>query len=150
MTSPEGEFSISSAYDAQSNLRMVRIAGSDIPPQALLAYGLADRTLQWLPTAKNLVDMRSWEYEGSTYEVEDQAETLTELFRGGMGVAYVWLTTPGALFGATWLFRQALPVEKTPNVVVTSTLEDALDRLEVSMTDYLRVEAALERIILPD
>lgn len=142
-------YSVHSAYDAASNLRLVRIIGADIPDQVLLGIGRADPTAHLIPTAKNLVDMRQWQYEGSVIEIETQAATLTEIFRSGMGEGYAWVTNP-LVHGLTLVFRRHLVERGIGDPRAFTTLEAALEFLGVTIKDYRRAEAALTEISLPD
>ena len=63
-------YSVESAYDPQANLRLLRTVGDDIPDHVLLSIGRADPTGHLIPTAKNLVDIRGWRYQGSVIEIE--------------------------------------------------------------------------------
>ncbi|MDX1449420.1 MAG: hypothetical protein R3246_10220 [Acidimicrobiia bacterium] len=139
------EYSVQSAYDPSSNLRLLRIAGDDISDAILLGLGRADPTASLIPTAKNLVDIREWRYQGSVLEVESQAELLSQLFEQGMGVGYAWVTNP-TIHGLTLVFRRHLRRRGIGDPQPFTTLDGALNHLDVTMADYLRTEAALETI----
>lgn len=138
-------YSVESAYDAQTNLRLLRIVGDDIPDAVLLSIGHADPTGHLISTAKNLVDIRRWRYEGSVIEIETEAAILTELFAEGMGEAYVWVTNPD-IHGVTLVFRQHMVNAGVGDPMPFTSLEAALDYLGVTMDDYLRAEASLEPV----
>lgn len=138
-------YTVSSAYDPAANLRLLRIAGDNIPDRILLGIGRADPTTHLIPTAKNLIDIRDWRYQGSVAEIKGQAELLSELFEDGMGEGYVWVTNP-VIHGVTLVFRQHIVKAGVGNPVAVTLLEAALDRLGVSMADYLRAEKALTAI----
>ena len=146
---PPGLPSLETSYDPESDLRLVRITGTDIADETLLTLGLADPTRPRMATARNIVDIRSWEYEGSPYELERQVEALEEVFRDGMGRAYVWLTSPGTQYGAAILFRQRIIEAGLGTPQVAYALEDALRFAGVEMADFRRAEARLERVVAP-
>lgn len=142
-------YSVESAYDPQTNLRLLRIVGDDIPDKVLLSIGRADPTGHLIPTAKNLVDIRNWRYQGSVIEIETQAAILTELFEEGMGEAYVWVTNPD-IHGVSLVFRRHMVKAGVGNPLPFTSLEAALYHLDVTMDDYLRAEAALEPVSLEE
>lgn len=142
-------YSVESAYDPQTNLRLLRIVGDDIPDHVLLSIGRADPTGHLIPTAKNLVDIRRWRYQGSVIEIETQASILTELFEDGMGEAYAWITHPD-IRGVTLVFRRHMVNAGVGDPMPFNSLEGALEHLGVSMDDYLRVEAELQPVPLEE
>lgn len=142
-------YSVESAYDPQTNLRLLRIVGDDIPDHVLLSIGRADPTGHLIPTAKNLVDIRKWRYQGSVIEIETQASILTELFEDGMGEGYAWVTNPD-IHGVTLVFRRHMVKAGVGNPMPFTSLEAALDHLGVGMDDYLRVEADLRTVPLEE
>lgn len=142
-------YSVESSYDPQTKMRLLRIVGDDIPDHVLLSIGRADPTGYLIPTAKNLVDIRNWRYQGSVIEVETQAAILTELFEEGMGEAYVWVTNPD-IHGVALVFRRHMVKAGVGNPMPFTSLTAALDHLGVSMGDYLRTEAALAPVPLEE
>lgn len=113
----------------------------------LLSIGRADPTGHLIPTAKNLVDIRKWRYEGSVIETETRAATLAELFEKGMGEAYAWVTSP-EIHGVALVFRRHMVKAGVGIPLPFTSLEAALDHVGVTMADFLRAEAALEPIPL--
>lgn len=141
------KYSVESAYDPQANLRLLRIVGDDIPDHVLLSIGRADPTGHLIPTAKNLVDIRGWRYQGSVIEIETQAALLTELFEKGLGKAYAWVTNPD-IHGVTLVFRRHMVNAGIGNPMPFMSLEAALDYMDLSVDDYLRAEAELRPVPL--
>ncbi|MFP5332082.1 MAG: hypothetical protein ACLGHX_06990 [Acidimicrobiia bacterium] len=142
-------YSAESAFDPVANLRLLRISGDNIPDRVLVGIGQADPTSHLISTAKNLVDIRAWNYEGSVVEIETQAAMLTEIFSAGLGEGYAWVTNP-AIHGVTLVFRRQLVDAGLGKPMAFTTLEAALEYLGVTMDDFLRVESRLEAIQLPD
>lgn len=132
-----------------ANLRLLRISGENIPSRVLLDLARADPTSHLIATARNLVDIRAWSYQGSVVEIETQAAMLAEIFSAGMGEGYAWVTNP-AIHGVTLVFRRRLVEAGLGNPMAFTTLEAALEHLGVTMDDFLRVESRLEVFHLPD
>lgn len=128
-----------SAYDAESELRLLRISGRwDV--DGLLARAPNDPTIVHVPECVTIVDLRGLDVIASPGEVEQVASFRRERGAAPFEDRYAWIIDSPKTAGIALLFGRMVGAGRIQRF---GTVEDALAHFDRGFDAYLRVEAAL-------
>lgn len=132
-----------SAYDAESNLRVVRFAG-EIEMSWLIATAPYDPTHAHLPYCLTLIDQRAATFRGGPSDVSELAGGMVRQLGPRHSERHAWVVANMESVGIAMHYQTSAGGSR---VRWFTKLEEACRHLGVTIDDYTRAEAMLEPVV---
>lgn len=128
-----------SAYDPESNLRVVRFVGR-FEMDWLIATAPYDPTHKHLPHCQSLIDLRDATFAGGPNEVAELASDMTKLVGPHHGERYAWVVSNMENVGIAMHYQSSTGAGR---IRWFPTIAEACAHLGVTIDDHARAEARL-------
>lgn len=128
-----------SAYDPESNLRVVRFVGR-FEISWLMATAPYDPTHKHLPHCMTLIDQREATFSGGPSEVAELAADMTKLVGPHHADRYAWVVSNMETVGIAMHYQTSTGGGR---IRWFSSIDEACLHLGVTLEDYARAEAML-------
>lgn len=131
-----------SAYDLESNLRVVRFVGR-FEISWLIATAPYDPTHKHLPHCLTLIDQRDATFGGGPSEVAELANDMVKLVGPHNSDRYAWVVSRMETVGIAMHYQSSTGAGR---LRWFSTIEEACAHLDVTMDDYTRAAEMLAAV----
>jgi hypothetical protein len=128
-----------SAYDPESNLRVVRFAGR-LEVDWLIVTAPYDPTHKHLPHCLTLIDQRDATFAGGPSQVAELAADMTKLVGPHYSERYAWVVSRMETVGIAMHYQSSVGAGR---IRWFTTIEEACAHLGVTVDDFARAEAML-------